>query len=85
MNLRKRIVLRAYLRRMSRTQPNVRELLHSEDMFELFSSDLMFEQSIEDPSVQDLQSFLDWLIANQDAILALIQKIISLFAGLNDG
>lgn len=85
MNLRKRIVLRAYLRRLGRTQPNVRELLHSEDMFELFSSDLMFEQSFEDPSIQDLQSFLDWLIANQDAILALIQKIISLFAGLNDG
>lgn len=75
-----RLVLRRQLRQLGRVDKDARTVLRDEDMFEtLLSSDDLRAEAYGN-TVQGLQDWLDWLIENQDQLLALVKKIIELFS-----
>jgi len=78
-SLRKKILVKRHLRRNGYLFSPV---LRDEELFDLLVTDTMFDSvaTISDTTVQGLQDFFQWLVDNQDAIFALIARIISLFA-----
>ena len=76
---RQRRRLRIFLSVMSIHSEAARRALRDRDLFDEVYDRLKHERTEDDRPILDL---LDWLIENGDAILALIEKIIDLFAGM---
>ena len=82
----RRLVLRLQLKRLQRRGVDVdsiRTILNDDEKFELLyqgAKDQYGDPAVTGPYIESIQSFLQWLIDNQDSILALITKIISLFS-----
>ena len=72
----KMLVFRAWLRKNQKDHPEFREVLRNEELFEM-----TFYGYIEDLeySPQNLQNFLDWLLANKEELIEFIKLLIGLF------
>lgn len=72
------ILFRMWLRKHQRENPQFREVLKNEELF-----DAVFYGYIDTyPEVgpQNLQSFLDWLMENKEDIIEFIKLLIDLFS-----
>ena len=91
----RRMYLRAFLNRTSRRSSNAEDksnagiALGDTEIFDTILDSLSSQYDAEaSASIADgevggpFQDFLDWILANQDGILAFIKAIIALFSGL---